>query len=173
MKFAAGISEDEGGYPLIGAGGFRDMTRIAASSPEMWVEIVRTNRAAVADVMTRFEEALRRTREAVASSDWEGLKAGLTDARRARYALGEKPGVSPVDLIELQIPVPDRPGVLAEITTTVGEAGINIEDIDIVHSSEGGRGTIHLALSGEGTAIAAAEVIERRGYRVHRSHGPV
>lgn len=169
MRFAVGVSADEGGYPLIGAGGFRDMTRIAASSPEMWVEIVRTNQAAVSDVMMRFEEALRKTREAVTSGNWGVLREALNDARKARYALGEKPGLSTAELIELQIPVPDRPGVLAEISTTVGEAGINIEDIDIVHSPEGGRGTIHLTIRTEEAASAAAEVISGRGYRVHTS----
>ena len=43
----------------------------------------------------------------------------------------------------LQVPVPDRPGVLAEVTATMSDAGVNIEDLQIVHSPEGGRGTVH------------------------------
>ncbi len=52
--------------------------------------------------------------------------------------------------------MPDRPGVLAEVTSTMGEAGVNIEDLQIVHSPEGGRGTVHLTV-----AAGAAEDAER------------
>jgi prephenate dehydrogenase len=66
--------------------------------------------------------------------------------------------------MELAVPVPDRPGVLAEVATTVGEAGVNIEDLTIVHSPEGGRGTIHLEVSGEAAASAAVEALRRKGF---------
>lgn len=171
MGFAAEITAEEGGLPLVGAGGFRDMTRIAASSPDMWMEIVRTNRDAVMSVLTRFESAVTRVRESISSQDWEGLRKILTEAKEAREGLPAKPGLAASDLVELLIPVIDRPGILAEITTTVGEAGVNIEDIDIVHSPEGGRGRIHLAVNGEEAARRASEAIVRKGYRVTRAGG--
>lgn len=169
MGFAAEIAASEGGLPLVGAGGFRDMTRVAASSPDMWVEIVRDNRTAVLEVLTRFESTLRSVGQYVGSGDWESLRRLLAGARDARQALPGKPGVVASDLIELLVPVPDRPGVLAEITTTVGEAGVNIEDINIVHSPEGGRGTVHLEVNGDEPARIASEAIVRRGYKVTRS----
>lgn len=168
MRFAGRIAAEEGGPPLIGAGGFRDMTRIAASSPEMWVEILRTNREAVTAVLRRFEGSLRELREAITTGEWEIVHKALGDARVARRALPGKPGVAASELVELLIPVPDRPGVLAEITTTVGEAGINIEDLRLVHSPEGGRGTIHLEVSGEDAAGRAIEIISLKGYGVQR-----
>lgn len=171
MEFAADIAASEGGLPLVTAGGFRDMTRIAASSPDLWVDIVRENRKAVLDILVRFESALRAAAGHLADGDWEGLRRRLAAAREARAALPGKPGVSPAALIELLIPVPDRPGVLADVTTTVGEAGVNIEDIDIVHSPEGGRGTIHLAVNGEEAARLAAGTLRRKGYTVDRGAG--
>lgn len=168
MKFSAEVASEEGGLPLVGAGGFRDMTRIAASSPDMWIEILRSNQDAVSSVLARFEVALASTREALKTGDWDNLRLWLSEARNARSAVGGKPGLEAFELIELTVPVPDRPGVLAEITTTVGEAGINIEDIDIVHSAEGGRGTVRLSVNGSDAADRAAEVISRKGYRVNR-----
>jgi hypothetical protein len=56
--------------------------------------------------------------------------------------------------------------VLSEITTTVGEAGVNIEDLNIVHSAEGGRGVIHLSVSGRAGGDAARSALEKKGYRV-------
>lgn len=170
MRFAAEIAAAEGGLPLVAAGGFRDMTRIAASSPQLWLEILEDNRHAVLEVLSRFESALSEVHGHMEQGRWKEIGEVLENARSARRSLPGKPGLPSADIVELLIPVPDRPGVLAEITTTVGEAGINIEDIDIVHSPEGGRGTIHLAVGGKEDAVEAAKAIERKGYRVVSAH---
>lgn len=166
MGFAAEIAASEGGLPLVTAGGFRDMTRIAASSPDLWVDIVRENRSALLDLLSRFGAALEAARGYLENGDWEGLRGTLAAARDARAALPGKPGLVPTALVELLIPVPDRPGVLSEVTTSVGEAGVNIEDIDIVHSPEGGRGTIHLLVNGATAAATAAGALRRKGFSV-------
>jgi prephenate dehydrogenase len=165
MLFAADVAESAGGLPIVAAGGFRDMTRIAASSPELWVDILRENRWAVLDVLRRFEDALRTGRERVELGDWAGIRALLTGARQARRSLPARPGAA-FDAVELLIPVPDRPGVLADVTTAVGERGVNIDDIEIVHDPSGGRGRIRLVVSGEAGARLATEALERRGYDV-------
>ena len=67
--------------------------------------------------------------------------------------------------------MPDRPGVLAEVTTTIGEAGVNIEGLTIHNSPEGGRGTIHLEVNGDAAARIAVEAIERKGYHPHVAPG--
>lgn len=171
MRFAAEMAAGEGGLPLVVAGGFRDMTRIAASSPDLWVDIVRENREALGEVLVRFEAALRRAAAYLEGEDWEGLRGALAAARDARSALPGKPGVAPAALVELAIPVVDRPGILAEVTTTMGEVGINIEDINILHSPEGGRGSIHLSVNGEEAAAAAIEALARRGFAAERTGG--
>jgi prephenate dehydrogenase len=56
----------------------------------------------------------------------------------------------------LQIEVPDRPGALAHLTSVLGEGAVNIEDLQIVHSPEGGRGTVHLTVGSDAAAEAAA-----------------
>jgi glycine cleavage system regulatory protein len=60
--------------------------------------------------------------------------------------------------------VPDRPGVLAELTATLGGRGVNIEDLQIVHSPEGGRGTVHLTVAAT-DAILAGEALAARGFQ--------
>jgi prephenate dehydrogenase len=167
MGFAADMAESAGGLPIVAAGGFRDMTRIAASSPDLWVDILKENRWAVLDVLRRFEEALRTGRERVEAGDWAGVRDLLAGARQARRSLPARPGAA-FDAVELLIPVPDRPGVLADVTTAVGERGVNIDDIEIVHDPSGGRGRIRLVVSGEEGAQTATEALERRGYEVVR-----
>lgn len=166
MGFAADAAASEEAIPMAYSGGFRDMTRIAASPPELWVDILRQNRDALLEVLGRFESALSHTGELLRSGEWEQLRDAFAAAGNARRGMPAKPGLAPAAIVELAIPVPDRPGVLAEVTTLVGEAGVNIEDIDIVHAPEGGRGTIHLAVEGEAAARRAREKIEERGFTV-------
>ena len=166
MGFAAEVAASGDGLPLLTAGGFRDMTRIAGSSPQLWVDIVRENQPALAAIVRRFQEALGGAADALEAGDWERLRSMLSDARQARHDLPPKPGLQPSELVELLVPVPDRPGVLAEVTTTVGEAGVNIEDLNIVHSAEGGRGVIHLTVSGRENAESAAGALRRKGYEI-------
>ena len=66
------------------------------------------------------------------------------------------------------MPVPDREGVLAEITTLAGDLGINIYDIEIAHSAEGPRGVLTLVVDGTESArlreaVAAAATAARSG----------
>ncbi|HEU5001718.1 MAG TPA: prephenate dehydrogenase/arogenate dehydrogenase family protein [Actinomycetota bacterium] len=164
MGFAADISASEGGLPLITAGGFRDMTRVAASSPELWLDIIRGNREAVLGVLGRFRAALETTAGLIAAEDWPGLRETLAGAREGRASMPEKPGVTTRALMAVLVAVPDRPGAIAQVATTVGEAGVNIEDLTIVHSPSGGRGTIHLAVNGEAAARAAQTALGKRGF---------
>ena len=62
-----------------------------------------------------------------------------------------------------QVEIPDEPGALARITAVLGEGEVNIEDLQIVHSPEGGRGTVHLTVAA-GSAAGCAEVLARAGY---------
>jgi prephenate dehydrogenase len=171
MGFASDIAAAEGGLPLASGGGFRDMTRIAGSSPDLWLDIVRENRPAVLALLHRFQDALGSTTSFIDRQDWDGLRETLAAAREGRARLPEKPGLEPAAVIELLIPVPDRPGVLAEVTTTVGEAGVNIEGLTIHNSPAGGRGTIHLEVNGEPAARVAVEALEKKGYGPHVAPG--
>ena len=84
------IASREDAAELLGfaAGGFRDFTRIAASSPEMWRDIALQNRAALLDEIDRYAARLAVFRELVAKGDGPGLERLMTEARSARHAWG-------------------------------------------------------------------------------------
>lgn len=66
------------------AGGFRDFTRIASSSPEMWRDIALCNRDALLGQIERYQIELNSMRDALLSGDGERLKNEFTAARDAR-----------------------------------------------------------------------------------------
>ena len=156
---------EEAGEPeilLLAAGGFRDLTRLAASSPHLWSDILLANPEAIAGAVDRYVERLVLLRDQVLAGDARGVEATFADAKAARLTLAAKPQVK-AGVAVLQVPVPDRPGVLAELTATMGEAGVNIEDLQIVHSPEGGRGTVHLTVAA-GSADDAERALRERWF---------
>jgi prephenate dehydrogenase len=69
------------------AGGFRDFTRIASSSPEMWRDIVCSNREALLPVLDEYVRDLQRLREAIEQGDGAQILAKFARAKQARDRL--------------------------------------------------------------------------------------
>jgi prephenate dehydrogenase len=162
MSLAAERAEEHGALLRLAAGGFRDMTRVAAGHPGIWPDICAENAEAIVAVLDRLMAALSELRAAVGRSDRDSILAALERARAARVGLPTR-AVRPEDLVEIRVPVPDRPGVLAELTTLAGELGVNIEDLEIAHSAEG-RGVLLLVIDA-GAADLLRGAFLARGYR--------
>lgn len=157
--------QQHAGLLLLAAGGFRDATRVAASNPDLWLDICAENRDAIVGVLDDYATRISQLRATVAAADDDQLHRVLVDAQRARRSLPRKT-VAGGALVELVLPIPDRPGVLAEVTTCVGATGVNIEDFSIDHAAEGGRGALRLIIAGAGNAAAAAAALKERSYEV-------
>jgi len=165
MDVATTHEEQHRALLRLAAGGFRDMTRIAASHPAIWLDILTSNRDAVLGALDAYLVGLQRARAIVAAGDREALEALLARARVARRNLPV--GISmATKLIELRIPVPDRPGVLAEVTTLAGRLGVNVADMEIAHSKEGGGVLVLIVAADDATAFEAG--LHQLGYHTGR-----
>jgi prephenate dehydrogenase len=163
MVLASDALVDRSVLLRLAAGGFRDMTRIAAGDPAIWPDIFRDNKGAVLDVLDALLSRLHEARRMVESDDRDGLVAVLERAKSARRNL--PPRVArPESLVEMRVPVLDRPGSLAEVTTVLGELAVNIFDLEIAHSAEGARGVLVLSIDSESSEAARA-ALGARGYR--------
>jgi prephenate dehydrogenase len=163
MNLAADTALEHATLLRLAAGGFRDMTRIAAGEPAIWPDLVVDNRHGILDVLDRLIAALADVRDVVASRDRGLMLKFLERAREARVNLPAK--VAAVgDTSEVRVPVPDRPGVIAEVTTLLGEMGVNIYDLEIAHSAEGDRGVLVLAVDTDATERVRA-ALHLRDYR--------
>ncbi|MET0904332.1 MAG: prephenate dehydrogenase [Acidimicrobiales bacterium] len=143
MRMADDRATEHRALLRLAAGGFRDMTRIASGHPGIWPDICAENRTAIVDVLDGLLASLTEVRAIVADDDRDGLLSVLEQARRARANLPSRV-TSPGDLSEVRVPVPDRAGVLAEVTTLAGTLDVNISDLEIAHSSEGEQGVLIL-----------------------------
>ncbi len=171
MDLAAGLGQEHAALLQLAAGGFRDMTRIAAGQPTIWPDICEDNAGAIVETLDLLIDALGTMRAHVADHDHAELLSVLTRAATARRALAAHVP-RPDGLVEVRVPVPDRTGVLAEITTLAAELGVNIVDLEIAHSVEGDRGVLVMTVDSRsaGTLVGALAdaglpVVDRRAGR--------
>jgi prephenate dehydrogenase len=145
MGLASARAEEQGGLLRLAAGGFRDMTRIASGHPGIWPDICVANRGAIVEALDELVTALTQLRDTVDAEDRPWLLRMLSDARAARNALPAR-AVRPGELAEVRVPITDRPGELAAITTLATDLEVNIFDIEIDHSAEGAKGVLVLVV---------------------------
>jgi prephenate dehydrogenase len=146
------------------------MTRIAAGHPGIWPDILSANRDAVLDALDSYLYALSQVRTLVAAGDRDALLTLLARARSARRNLPVGAAVA-ADLVEMRIPVSDRPGAIAEVTTLAGQLGVNIADFEIAHSLEGGAGVLVLVVAAV-DAPAFEDRLHARGFHTSRTALP-
>lgn len=163
MGLADARAEEHGALLRLAAGGFRDMTRIAAGDPGIWPDICAENSSAITSVLDGLIEQLTAVRALVDQHDRAGLLRLLSTAQGARRSLPT--GADPeAELVEVRVPVPDRPGVLVEVLTLGSELGINILDIEIAHSGEGDQGVLIVIVEAS-SAERFVGVLGARGFR--------
>lgn len=155
----------EGGDDLLrlAAGGFKDMTRIAAGSPDLWTGICLDNAEAVASGLRGLRQVIDEFETLVNSGDAAGVHAWLSRAADVRRAIPAQWVPATSMLSELSIPMADMPGVISTITTAVGRAGCNIEDIEIDHQSED-TAVLRLVLTDEGDVHGLVRDLRHHGF---------
>ena len=129
----------------LAAGGMRDTTRIAASNPSLWEDILLFNRSAVADEIGNLIAQLQDYREAISEYNSQKLLKYLTEAQQMRKNLpiGRSSLLNSADIVTI---VPDRPGIIGFLGNLLGSAGININDIQIMGVRDENEGSIRLGV---------------------------
>jgi prephenate dehydrogenase len=153
------------------ASGFRDTTRVAASDPDLWVDICATNAPSIVAALDSLVGRLLALRELVAVGDRDGLHEALAAARNARLRIPTKPGASPRGLREVVVHIADRPGSLAAVFHALGAAGVNVEDLAIDHELQGGGGALRFWVAGRDTLAVALGALSAAGWHAHEGTG--
>ncbi|HET6351198.1 MAG TPA: prephenate dehydrogenase [Coriobacteriia bacterium] len=147
----------------LAAGGFKDTTRIAAGSPDLWTGICMDNADALANGLRELRLSLGEFEAMVRAGDSDAIRRWLAGAASVRQSLPAQWVPATARLVELTVPMEDRPGVVAEVTGAVGTAGCNIEGIDIDHETED-RALLVLVLVDEGDLDGLARDLADRGF---------
>jgi prephenate dehydrogenase len=149
----------------LAAGGFKDSTRIAAGSPELWCGIAFDNAEALAEGLEEMQDILGNITGALKAKDRDTFTNILAESARARRALPAAWVPGSDKLLEVRIPMVNRTGVVAEVATIASSVGCNIQSIDIDHVSAD-TAVLSLILTDEGDVGALSYKLINAGYSV-------
>lgn len=149
MQLASRHADDRQALMRLAAGGFKDTTRIAAGSPKLWCGIAFDNASALASGLHEMQDIIGSFLGALEAGDRDALTSLLAQAADARRALPAAWVPSTERLLEVRIPMENRRGVVAEVTTIASSAGCNIQSIEIDHVTEDSA-VLSLVLTDEG-----------------------
>jgi prephenate dehydrogenase len=148
--------------------GLRDVTRVAASDPELWVQILGQNAEPVAEILRGYRDDLDRFIDALDNMDAPGARRRVAEELFGGNTGVERlPGKHGVDrrYSSLIVMIDDRPGQLARLFNDVGEAGANIEDLRLEHSPGAQIGLAEISVLPEVQQHLTDE-LAARGWRI-------
>lgn len=160
-------AEHEPWFKLLAAGGFKDMTRIAAANPIMWRDILLDNRVRLVSLIDRWQVQLNAYKRALLESDGEKVAALFTRSNDFRRRLPEKRSGAVRPAYDLYLDIPDQPGMIGRVTTLLGEAGISLVNIEIMELREDIMGVLRLAFRNDHDLKRAQALLKDAGFRLH------
>jgi len=144
--------------------GLRDTTRIAASDPVLWSQIIFSNRVEIHALLMGLQSNLTSMIKALEQPS--AIEAVMTAGGRGRARIPGKHGGSARQYTYLPIVIDDKPGQLAAIFNECASISVNVEDLSIEHSPGQLNALITLALS-DSDALTLSQHLSSIGWNVH------
>ena len=151
----------------IAAGGFKDITRISSSSPDMWQEICLANSEEICIVLDKYIRKLTDFRFAIRNGNGEKLLQYFTECKEYRDSFSEESSGPIKKDYRLYMDVTDKAGAIAEIALVLAREDISIRNIGIVHNRSFEEGVLRIEFYDADTCRRAADILAGRNYRVY------
>ena len=151
----------------LAAGGFKDITRIASSSPTMWQHICAKNKDNIAEILGQYIETLEYAKEMVENGDEQGIYNLFDSSRNYRNSIPSTSAGPIKKAYDVYCDIIDEAGGIATIATILASNGINLKNIGIVHNREFEEGVLRIEFYDEGSSKKAAEILQKFRYIVY------
>lgn len=158
---------DEGIMKMIAAGGFKDITRIASSSPAMWQQICMTNAANITALLDDYISSLQKIREQIQAHSETTVYNFFDEARNYRDSFMDASRGPLKKVYEISLEIADEPGTLARVAAILADSNISIKNIGILHNREQQDGVLRIELYDQESIEAAREILISKGYNIH------
>lgn len=150
----------------LAAGGFKDITRIASSSPEMWEAICMANSANITSLLDDYIQSLSQIKEMVSSKTTGSIHELFTESRSYRDSFADTSS-GPIGKTYLFfVDIPDVTGSIATLATILASHAINIKNIGIVHNREFEEGVLRIEFYEEDSKQNAMQLLTRMQYTI-------
>ncbi|RHL45850.1 prephenate dehydrogenase [Eubacterium ventriosum] len=148
------------------AGGFKDITRIASSSPEMWEQICMTNNTNISDMLQKYVDSLLEIKEDLDQHKGQGIFDLISESRDYRDSIEDRNNSLISRSYNVYCDIIDESGAIATIATILATNGVSIKNIGIIHNREFEDGVLKISFYDETSADKAVEQLERHRYNV-------
>jgi len=151
----------------LAAGGFKDITRIASSSPTMWQHICLKNDENIVQILDQYIEMLEDAKKKVSSNNEQEIYNLFETSKNYRNSI---PGGSSGPIkraFAVYCDIIDEAGGIAAIATILAANNINLKNIGIVHNREFEEGVLRIEFYDEDSSHKAAEVLQKYRYIVY------
>ncbi|SHE42930.1 prephenate dehydrogenase [Seinonella peptonophila] len=154
-------------FHRLAAGGFRDLTRIGASHPQMWRDILMSNRNEVVQLLYDWEEQMRSFRHALENQDANWIEETFATSKKLRETLPDRNTHLIPQIFECYVDVPDHPGAIGQVALLLGEHGINLSNLAVMENREEALGVLRLSFKEEEHLRQAIRCLSDAGYPVY------
>lgn len=158
---------EDGVMKMIAAGGFKDITRIASSSPEMWQQICLTNADHIAKLLRTYIQYLEVIADYIDDHEQDSLYNFFDTARNYRESFISAPSGPIKAEYVLTVDIADKPGAIAAIASLLAMHDVSIKNIGINHNRELAEGALRIEFYSQDTLSRAMEVMTEHGYKIH------
>lgn len=148
----------------LAAGGFKDITRIASSSPDVWLDIIQSNRENVVQMIDQWFLEMQTIKHLIEENDTKGIHSYFDEARSFRDGLPQKGTGAIPSFYDLYVDIVDRPGAIAHVTGLIESLGISITNIRIIEAREEIFGILRISFQSEADRETVQEVLSRARY---------
>ena len=152
----------------VAAGGFKDITRIASSSPEMWEQICMTNVEPIADMLERYIGSLQEILSEIKGHQGEAIYKLFEKSRDYRNTITDRAKGSVEPSYAFSVDVADEVGAISTIAVILAAKGISIKNIGINNNRERGEGALKIEFYDEASMTAAWKRLEYYKYEMVR-----
>ena len=139
----------------IAAGGFKDITRIASASPEMWEQICMTNTDNIARMLGRYIDSLREILDALNGRDEAAIHRLFASSREYRNSISDRSRGAIEPEYSFSVDIVDEVGSISTLSVILAAKGISIKNIGINHNREHGEGALRISFYDEASREAA------------------
>ena len=151
----------------LAAGGFKDITRIASSSPVMWQQICLKNGGNISRILGNYINMLSRAKDLVDSSDDEGLYTLFESSKDYRDSMPNSSAGPIKKQFALYCDIIDEAGGIATIATILASNNISIKNIGIIHNREFEEGALRIEFYDGDSSVKAAGLLRKYRYIVY------
>lgn len=151
----------------LAAGGFKDITRIASSSPTMWQHICAQNKDNISQILGAYIEALTQAKKLVEESRAQEIYDMFDHSRNYRNSMPDGSAGPIKKSFCIYCDIPDESGAIATIATILASNGISIKNVGIVHNREFEEGVLRIEFYDEDSCEKSVALLKRHRYIVY------